>query len=155
MRNKFARKHLVSPASGDVISLNDLDEMNFHRVYGDGYALMPDSGIIYAPADGVIADISENMRKITVRTLDGVMIVVRIGYGSGLPSEHIIPYVCVGDRVDSGQLIAMIDMSALPPYERRSAMPVVITNVEKLKSYSVCGGGHLTGGKSIAMRYSL
>ena len=39
MRNKFARKHLVSPASGDVISLNDLDEMNFHRVYGDGYAM--------------------------------------------------------------------------------------------------------------------
>ncbi len=155
MLNKFTRKHLVSPASGDVISLNELDEMNSCRVYGDGYALMPDSGIIYAPADGVIADISENMRKITVRTLDGVMIVVRIGYGSILPPEHIIPYVHVGDRVNSGQLIAMIDMSALPPYARRSAMPVIITNIDKLKAYSVCGSGHLTGGKSIAVRYSL
>ena len=155
MLNKFAVKHLVSAASGDVIGFGELGEKMSNKIYGDGYALMPDSGIIYAPADGVIENISEDLRAITVRTRDGLTIVVRIGVEDIVPMEHIIPYVCVGDSVDRGQIIAMADMSSLPSYARRSAMPIIITNIEQLKSYTVCGSGHLTGGKSIAVRYTL
>lgn len=121
---------LSSPMSGTAIPLGAVpDEVFSGGVLGDGIALVPDSGELYAPADGVIVNIPESRHAISMATDGGLEILMHVGLDT--VSLHGAPYhtqVREGDHVKAGQLLLTFDLDAIRSAGYDPVTPVILTN---------------------------
>ena len=71
---------LCAPVSGTVKSLSDVPDKTFaDKVLGDGAAIIPSEGKIYAPADGTVVNIMDSKHGIMFVTDSGAEILIHIG----------------------------------------------------------------------------
>lgn len=121
---------LSSPLSGTAVPLGSVPDAVFSGgVLGDGIALVPDSGELYAPADGVIVNIPESRHAITMTTDGGLEILMHVGLDT--VSLHGAPYhtqVREGDHVKAGQLLLTFDLDAIRSAGYDPVTPVILTN---------------------------
>ena len=121
---------LSSPMSGTAVPLGSVPDAVFSGgVLGDGIALVPDSGELYAPADGVIVNIPESRHAITMTTDGGLEILMHVGLDT--VSLHGAPYhtqVREGDHVKAGQLLLTFDLDAIRSAGYDPVTPVILTN---------------------------
>jgi len=151
MKNTINNKRggkILAPMSGQIIPLERVpDEAFSGKLLGDGAAIQPKDGKIYAPVDGEVATVAETLHAYGIRTEDGLEILIHVGLGSvRLKGKGFISHVQVGDKVKAGDLIAEADLSLLKKENIPTITPVVI-----------CGGaagfslrmaeGRVTGGK--------
>lgn len=121
---------LSSPMSGTAVPLGSVPDAVFSGgVLGDGIALVPDSGELYAPADGVIVNIPESRHAISMTTDGGLEILMHVGLDT--VSLHGAPYhiqVREGDHVKAGQLLLTFDLDAIRSAGYDPVTPVILTN---------------------------
>ena len=54
-----SKNRLLAAASGRAISLDDVpDEVFSSKMLGEGFAIEPETGVFFSPADGVIESVS-------------------------------------------------------------------------------------------------
>ena len=93
---------IYSCCLGEVKSLDRISEDLFPSLFvGDGFCILPTGNIFVCPVKGVIKDISENGMDITIKTSDGLILIVSLGKEGG---KAIKAEVCVqrGDIVPAG-----------------------------------------------------
>lgn len=86
---------------GEVFPLEKIsDEMFPSRFVGEGFCIIPSDNKFVCPARGEVKDVSESGLDVTIKTTDGLLLIVSLGRegGSRLDAE-----VCVqrGDIVSS------------------------------------------------------
>ena len=116
---------------------------------GDGFAVEPENGNIYAPAAGKIVSISESRHAYSIAADFGDLL-VHIGIDTiGVP-EAFLPIAMVGDYVAAGQPIARADLDMIKKAGLSPVIPVLITDLRAAgtvkKNY-----GKARGGKDVAM----
>ena len=106
---------LRSPVSGWVIPLEAVSDDVFSRkLLGDGIAVVPEEGHIYAPVDGIVDSIFPSLHAYTFTSREGLEVLVHVGLGTiGLEGEGFRCFVQPGDTVAAGQRIAEVDLSLL------------------------------------------
>ena len=121
-------KSLLAPLSGRVIPLDQVpDEVFSQKVLGDGVAIEPADGKIYAPVDGEIASVAETLHAYGFTSDDGLEILVHVGLDSvALKGEGFKSHVQVGDKVKAGQLVAEADLEFLKSKGVPTVTPVLI-----------------------------
>ncbi len=123
---------LVSPLSGNAIPLSSVPDAVFSGgVLGDGVAIVPESGELYAPADGVIENIPDSLHAVTMTTDSGMEILLHVGLDT--VALHGAPYqvqVHAGEHVKAGQLLLTFDLAAIRDAGYDPTTPMVVTNVE-------------------------
>ena len=104
-------KSLLAPLSGQVISLEQVpDEVFSQKILGDGIAIIPSDGKLYAPVDGEIASVAETLHAYGFTGADGLEILVHVGLDSvKLKGEGFKSHVQVGEKVTAGQLVAEVE----------------------------------------------
>ena len=61
-------KSILAPLSGQAIPLEEVpDDVFSQKILGDGIAIIPTNGKIYAPVDGEIATVSETLMPMGLR----------------------------------------------------------------------------------------
>ena len=94
-------------------------------------AIVPESGELYAPADGVIENIPDSLHAVTMTTDSGMEILLHVGLDT--VALHGAPYhaqVHAGEHVKAGQLLLTFDLAAIRDAGYDPTTPVVVTNVE-------------------------
>ena len=147
--NKNMQKNLVSVTSGEIISLRELHNENQNA----GYVVCSDSNIIHSPCRGIVSQISQNSDSYTLVSDDGLIIFV--GIDMIYKQLRITPYINKNDRVERGQIIAIIEKEYILPSNKKLITPVYVINSEKLKNYSARESGRMIGGKSISLTYKI
>ena len=141
---------LSSPMSGTAIPLGAVpDEVFSGGVLGDGIALVPDSGELYAPADGVIVNIPESRHAISMATDGGLEILMHVGLDT--VSLHGAPYhtqVREGDHVKAGQLLLTFDLDAIRSAGYDPVTPVILTNAAE-NTYMENAQGSIRAGDTL------
>lgn len=154
----FGKKNntLLAAATGGIVKIEDVpDEAFSQKMLGDGYAVNPVDGTIYSPAEGTVADITDTLHAYTITTKDNLDILVHIGIDTvTLKGEGFKPLVKQGDEVTAGQPIAKVDLSLLKSKNLPLITPVVIANIDEVKSFSV-DTGNVTGGETAVLTYKL
>lgn len=110
---KKKEKVLYAMANGKSIAIEDVeDEVFSTRMMGDGIAILPTDGHIYAPCDGEISMVMEHsLHAIGLVNEDGMEILLHIGLDSvELMGEGFQSHVHIGDHVQKGDLLLTFDM---------------------------------------------
>ena len=122
---------LCAPVSGTVKALSDVPDKTFaEKVLGDGAAIIPEEGKVYAPADGKVANIMDSKHGIMFVTDSGAEVLIHIGLDTvNLKGKYFKSYVSDGDKVKKGTLLVEFDLEAIKGEGYNLITPMVVTNI--------------------------
>ena len=146
-----AEGFLTAPLNGTVMPLNEIkDEVFSQGVLGNGVAIEPDSGEVYAPCDGVIIEIPETLHAIGIGGDNGAEILIHVGMDTvGLNGKGFEPRVKKGDAVKQGQLLLKFDMDYIKSQGLPVTTPVIITNSDDYAEIKTEATGEVKNGDKL------
>lgn len=121
---------LASPLSGKVIPLKDVKDETFALGYlGEGCAVKPSDGHVYAPVSGKIVSLFDTRHAITLLSEDGMEILIHVGRDTvSLRGRYFSSFCQNGDTVKTGDLLLSFDLDAIEKEGFDTTTPIVITN---------------------------
>lgn len=139
----------LSPLEGKIISLEEVPDQVFSQKFmGDGFAIVPKSGEVASPVDGVIETFFPTKHAIGIKTDSGVEILIHFGVDTvNLNGEGFTAHAKQGDRVTAGQKLLSVDLAVVAAKVPSIITPVIITSgqtVEIDKNVAVKLGEKLT-----------
>lgn len=129
-------------ANGQVVPIEKVsDEVFSQKMMGDGFAVLPTTGEIFAPVAGTIMNIFPTKHAMGIQTASGVEVLLHMGIDTvSLKGEPFELYVSEGQKVARGQLIAKVDLEAILAADRKTDMIVVFTNPDNISSLTIEAG---------------
>lgn len=120
----------TSPLSGKVLELSEIADPVFNSgVLGKGYAVEPDTGVVYAPEDGVAISVPESKHAVGMLLDNGVELIVHVGMDTvELNGTHYNSLIQQGEHFQKGQKLLEFDMEAIKKAGYELTTPVVVTN---------------------------
>ncbi|MFQ6793161.1 PTS glucose transporter subunit IIA [Thomasclavelia sp.] len=103
-------------ANGKSVAIEEVpDEVFSTKMMGDGIAVIPDEGKIYAPCNGKISMIMDNTKHaLGIETEDGMELLIHVGLDTvNLSGEGFDVHVAVNDQVETGELLISFDKDGL------------------------------------------
>lgn len=131
MFGMFKKKQisLVSPMDGDLINLEDDDDVFSKKLVGDGVAIIPSSETIIAPISGVITRIFPTNHAFMISHPSGLEVMVHVGLDTvELNGEGFTCLVKEGDSVNQASPILEVDFEFLKSKNKDIVTPVIITS---------------------------
>ena len=124
---------LISPLSGELIPLSSVNDDVFSQdILGEGFAVIPDKGQLYAPANAKIVDIFDTKHAISFECDNGIELLIHVGLDTvKLNGAPFNPIIHAGDHVTAGELIMEFDREMLIKEGYDIVTPVIVTNCEK------------------------
>lgn len=124
---------LTSPFTGTVIPLSQVDDEIFSSgALGGGFAVLPEEGALYSPADGLVEVISDTLHSLMITTNSGAELLVHVGKDTvGLNGKGFNIHCERGQRVSQGELLMTVDMEKMEKEGRSLVTPVCISNSSK------------------------
>jgi PTS system N-acetylglucosamine-specific IIC component len=131
-------------ANGQVVSITEVsDEVFSQKMMGDGFAVVPTTGEIFAPVAGTILNIFPTKHAMGIQTASGVEVLLHMGIDTvSLKGEPFELYVAEGQTVARGQLIAKADLDMIKDAGRHTDMIVVFTNPDNIASLTIETGNN-------------
>ncbi|HGD4588370.1 TPA: glucose PTS transporter subunit IIA [Streptococcus agalactiae] len=131
IRSGLSKKEtLYSPMVGNVLPLSKVPDETFSsKLLGEGLAITPSVGEVYAPFDGEIISLFPTKHAIALKDDKGVEVLIHIGIDTvELNGEGFEQLVKVGDFVKRGQLLLRMDIDFISSKGYSLISPVVVTN---------------------------
>lgn len=140
---------VTAPLSGKVISVTEVPDPVFSgKMMGDGAAILPEDGKIYAPIDGALTTIAPTQHAFGYTGENGQEVLVHVGLETvGLNGEGFTVHKKAGDKVKAGDLVAEVDLEFLKNKGLNTVTPVVICGGADGAAVEMVGT-EVTGGKS-------
>ena len=119
--------------NGTMLLINEVeDEVFASRTLGDGIAIEPSDGMLYAPADAEIDTVFETGHAITLITDNGAEILLHIGIDTvKLGRKYFDIHVADGQRVKRGDLLISFDPDAIRAEGYKVTTPMIICNSDE------------------------
>ena len=129
---------LSAPVSGRILSLAEVNDPTFsEHILGDGFAIVPDSGTITAPADAVIESVAHTGHAVSMTTDSGTELLIHVGIDTvELNGQFFRIPVSVGDRVKAGDILIEADLDGIKNAGYDTVTPVIVTNMDDYVSVS-------------------
>lgn len=126
---------LTSPMKGEVLELSQVpDEMFSQGMMGQGLAIDPHEGKVFAPCDGTVATIFKTNHAVALAADNGAEVLIHIGIDTvKMNGEGFKAHVKNGDHVKEGQLLIEFDLDMVKARAKSQITPVVVTNSADLK----------------------
>ena len=142
-----ANSTLSSPLQGKAIALDQVkDEVFSQKILGDGIAVVPEKGELYAPADGVIESVFGTKHAISMKTTTGVELLMHIGMDTvKRDGKGFDPQVKDGETVKKGQLLMKFDLDGIKADGYDVTTPIVVTNADEFTIETVAEGAVVPG----------
>ncbi len=127
-----------SPVEGIVVPLEQVnDDVFSSRIMGDGIAIRPLKGALWAPADGVISNVFDTGHAVSMLTDSGVELIFHIGIDTiKLNGAGFAPKVSAGQQVKTGELLVEFDLDAIIAAGYDPTVMMVVTNGERFTLHS-------------------
>ena len=132
-KNKSKGIIIYSPWKGKVVPITEVPDPKFsEKILGDGFAVIPSDGKIYAPADGEIMAVFDTLHAITMATDKGTEILIHIGLDTViLKGEPFTAHISAGSQVKKGDLMMEADIEKIKAAGFNPITPILIGNTEK------------------------
>ena len=145
------RLTVVSPLAGKIIPVEEVADGVFsEKMVGDGFAVEPEADEVLAPADGEITLVFDTKHAFTMRTAQGVDLLVHMGIDTiRLNGEPFTLSIKQGDVVKAGQPIGTMDRAAILAAGYRTVTPVVVGNLADLGGFELTRTGEVKAGEAV------
>lgn len=141
----------VAPLAGHAIPLEEVSDAVFsQKVMGDGLAIQPTGGKVYAPFDGEVASIFDTKHAIGLNADNGMEVLIHIGIDTvNLQGQYYEAHVKAGDRVHKGDLLISFDKDAIEQAGYETVTPVILTNTDDYSSIETVIGQDVKPGQTV------
>ena len=141
-----ADEKLRSPIIGEVVALSEVNDPVFSSgVMGQGIAVKPSKGVVYAPADAEIAIAFPTGHAYGLKTDNGAEILIHVGIDTvSLNGEGFEAKVSQGDRVRAGDIIGTFDSEVIAANGLDDTTMVIITNTMDYAEVTPIATGSVT-----------
>ena len=126
---------IYSPLNGEIKELKEVNDPTFAGgMLGQGIAIIPSEGKLYAPFDGKVNLVFDTKHAIGLENAAGAEMLIHIGLETvNLNGKYFTPKVKAGDAVKKGDLLVEFDLNEIKK-EYETVTPVLITNADCFSS---------------------
>jgi len=139
---------IFSPLNGDVVAIESLKDKTFaDKVMGDGIAIIPTEGKVYAPCDGTINAVLDTHHAYGMTADAGFEILIHVGQDTvNLKGEGFTCNVKEGDHVKKGDVLGTFDKEAIKAKGYNLATPVILIAGGEFNIASKTSAAHVNAG---------
>ncbi|MCI8302219.1 MAG: PTS transporter subunit EIIC [Oscillospiraceae bacterium] len=139
---------LCAHMSGAVVPMGEVQDEAFATcVLGEGAAIEPSEGRLYAPADAEVDNLFDTHHAIGLVTSEGVEVLLHIGINTvELAGQHFTAHVEAGQKVKKGDLLISFDMEAIKAAGYLCTTPMIVCNTDDYQSVKTLAQGDIKPG---------
>ncbi len=130
---------IVSPLNGSLMKLSDVQDEAFSSgALGSGIAIIPLSGKLISPVDGVATVVFPTGHAIGLTSNSGTEILIHIGFDTvQLDGKFFNVKIKAGDTVKQGDTLVEFNLEKIQESGYDITTPVVITNGDNCKEITI------------------
>ena len=148
VKEKDGKIALASPLKGKVLKLSEVkDEAFASGVLGQGAAVEPEEGVLYAPADGTVSALFPTGHAIGLTTQTGLELLMHVGMDTvQLDGKGFKAFVETGETVKQGQKLLEFDRKLISEAGYSLVTPVLVTNSDDFEQVEITGDEKVKAG---------
>lgn len=122
-----------APLKGEVVPITEVpDEVFSDKMMGDGFAIIPEEGLIVAPVDGKIINLFPTKHALGILSDGGREILIHVGIGTvNLKGQGFETLVAENDRIVKGQPLLKVDLNYMKNNATSTITPIVFMNLKE------------------------
>lgn len=134
--------------NGKVVPLEQVpDEAFSGKVLGDGCAIEPTDGKLYAPCDGVIDTVFDTCHAVNMRSDQGAELLLHVGIDTvKLRGKYFTAHVQDGQQVKTGDLLLSFDADKIRQAGYQLTTPLIVCNSEDYGKMEPLASGIIRAG---------
>ena len=142
---------LVTPIVGDVVALADVNDPVFSSgAMGQGIAVKPSQGVVYAPADAEVSIAFPTGHAFGLKTTDGAEVLIHVGIDTvSMDGEGFEAKVAQGDKVKAGDVLGTFDSNKIAAAGLDDTTMVIVTNTADYASVAPVATGSVAKGDAV------
>lgn len=133
------KAEIPCPVRGEVIPLSEVKDNTFASgILGEGCAVIPSEGKVYAPFDGVCENVFDTLHALGLRSDQGIEMLVHVGLETvTLNGAPFKAHISSGEHFKKGDLLLEFDIEAIQKAGCEIQTPIIITNAEDLGGVTI------------------
>ena len=142
---------LVTPIVGDVVALADVNDPVFSSgAMGQGIAVKPSQGVVYAPADAEVSIAFPTGHAFGLKTTNGAEVLIHVGIDTvTMNGEGFEAKVAQGDKVKAGDVLGTFDSNKIAAAGLDDTTMVIVTNTADYASVAPVATGSVAKGDAV------
>ncbi|WP_247931990.1 sucrose-specific PTS transporter subunit IIBC [Streptococcus mitis] len=142
---------LVTPIVGEVVALADVNDPVFSSgAMGQGIAVKPSQGVVYAPADAEVSIAFPTGHAFGLKTADGAEVLIHVGIDTvTMNGEGFEAKVAQGDKVKAGDVLGTFDSNKIAAAGLDDTTMVIVTNTADYASVAPVATGSVAKGDAV------
>ncbi len=142
---------LSAPMAGTIVPMAEVkDEAFASCALGEGVAVEPAEGKLFAPADGSIDNVFDTKHAIGMTTDSGVELLLHVGIDTvKLGGQHFTAHVANDQKVKKGDLLLSFDMEAIKAAGYLCTTPMIVCNTDEYQSVTPIATGKVKPGQAV------
>ena len=142
---------IISPIVGQAVALSDVDDPVFSSgAMGQGLAIKPSEGVVYAPADAEVTIAFATGHAYGLKTANGAEILIHVGIDTvSMNGEGFDQKVAQGDKVKAGDVLGTFEAEKIAAAGLDDTTMVIVTNTADYASVTPVAEGALAKGDAV------
>lgn len=149
--NSLQNETILAPVAGEVVPLADVNDPVFSSgAMGQGLAIKPSEGVVYAPADAEVTIAFATGHAYGLKTSNGAEILIHVGIDTvSMNGEGFNHTVAQGDKVKAGDVLGTFDSAKIAAAGLEDTTMVIVTNTADYASVTPVGQGTVSKGDAV------
>lgn len=150
-RSSAKEEILYAPMTGKIIPIGEVEDEAFStRALGDGIAIEPSEGKLYAPCNGEVSMLFQTKHAINIVSEGGAEILLHIGIDTvKLYGKYFEAHVKDGDKFKKGDLLISFDMEGIRREGYKLSTPMIVCNTTDYESVNPVAKGNVKHGDRV------
>ena len=142
---------IQTPIVGDVVALSNVNDPVFSSgAMGQGIAVKPSQGVVYAPADAEVSIAFPTGHAFGLKTTDGAEVLIHVGIDTvSMNGEGFEAKVAQGDKVKAGDVLGTFDSNKIAAAGLDDTTMVIVTNTADYASVDSVATGSVAKGDAV------
>ncbi|WP_366057035.1 PTS glucose transporter subunit IIA [Lactobacillus sp.] len=124
---------VLAPVDGEYLSLTQVNDKTFsQKLVGDGFAIEPVTGDVFAPVSGKVISVFPTKHAITLESENGVQILLHMGIDTvDLGGKGFTVLVKDGQDIAAGDPLAKMDLQTIKDEGKQTTVLVLFPDYQK------------------------
>ena len=137
---------LCAPVAGQAVPVSEVPDPTFSEgLLGNGIAILPTEGKIYAPCDATVDMMFTTGHAVSLGADFGAEILIHVGLETvSLEGKHFTVHAQNGDKVKKGDLLIEVDLEAVKAAGFNTITPMLVCNSAEYTTFKTTTGKEVT-----------
>ena len=137
---------IFAPIAGQAVPVSEVPDPTFSSgMLGNGVAIIPTEGKVYAPCDATVDMMFTTGHAVSLVADSGAEILIHVGLETvGLEGKCFTVHVENGQKVKKGDLMIEVDLEGVKAAGLNTITPVLICNTDDYATFNTTTGKAVT-----------